>query len=289
MGKSKTKSKNQKKYVIYRIDDTTLDKFSEHFPKKIIMQKFYADNDSEAFKYLKDYRKIANKAYTYYYGEAEEHVIIDENGNKKTYSNVHEMHEDWLKDRNIWEKIKSSLDYRWSKIKDGWYWLKYLWYYIRTGHDYRASWSLDAYLLNETIWNLKILKDDDNGCSPLFLDRAREEIHKGEKDFNIEEYAVKMNYDYTEDEWKLGRKLRSEEYDRMIEYIQLYDYYSNFGIANKEIIDNVEEFENKWKKTLPIKPGTYHDFDYKKLDALADKYWNKIWDWLRTYGKVLWT
>ncbi len=289
MGKSKAKPKDNKKYVIYRIDDTDTDAFSEHFPKKIIMQKFFAENDAEAFKYLKDYRKIANKAYTYYYGEAEEHVIVDENGNKKSYNSVHEMHKEWLKDRNIWEKIKTELDVRWSKIMDGWYWLKYLWYYIRTGHDYRASWSLDSHLLNEIVWNLKILKNDDIGCSPLFLDKARAEIHKGEKDFNIEEYAVKMNYDYTEDEWKLGKKLRADEYDKMLEYVALYDYYSNFGITNKELVDDVEAFENKWKKTLPIKPGTYRDFDYKKLDALADKYWNKIWEWIRTYGKVLWT
>ena len=95
--------------------------------------------------------------------------------------------------------------------------------------------------------------------------------------------------DYTEDEWKLGKKLRADEYDRMLEYVALYDYYSNFGITNKELVDDVEAFENKWKKTLPIKPGTYRDFDYKKLDALADKYWNKIWEWMRTYGRALWT
>ena len=100
MGKSKAKPKDKKKYVIYRIDKTDTDTFSEYFPKKIIMQKFYAENDMEAFKYLKDYRKVANKAYTYFYGEDEAHVIVDENGEKKSYNSVHEMHREWLKDRN---------------------------------------------------------------------------------------------------------------------------------------------------------------------------------------------
>ena len=199
------------------------------------------------------------------------------------------MHEDWLKDKNILEKIKTELSYRWSKITDCWYWLKYLWYYIRTGHDYRASWSLDSHVLSEIAWNLKILKNDDIGCSPLFLDKARAIVHKDEKDFDAEEYAKKLNYDYDEQEWDLGKKLRALEYDNMLEYIALYDYYSNFGIANKELVADVAEFESKWKKTLPIKPGTYRDFDYKKLDSLANKYWNKIWEWMRTYGKVLWS
>lgn len=280
-----TNSKDKKKYIIYRIDETA---GNAYFPKKIIMQKFLAEDDAEAYSYLKEYRKAANKAYTYFYSQEDKYVSVDENGNKKTYSSMHEMHEDWLKDKNILEKVKTELSYRWSKIIDGWYWLKYLWYYIRTGHDYKASWSLDSHLLNEIVWNIKILKDDD-GCSTLYLDKARAEIHKDEKDFNIYDYAVKMNYDYTEDEWKLAKKLRAEEYDRMLEYIALYDYYSNYGIAGKTLVDDVEAFEEKWKKTLPIKPGTYREFDYKKLDALANKYWNKIWEWLRTYGRTLWT
>lgn len=288
MAKAKSSSKDNKKYIIYRIDETN-SKNSICFPKKIVLQKFFAANDAEAYKYLKDYKKVANKAYTYYYAEEHEYVVINDDGTKSAYADIHEMHEDWLKDRNILEKLKSAIYYRWSKVKDCWHWLKYLWYYIRTGHDYKASWSLDSYLLNEIAWNLKILKADKLGCSGLFLDRARAEIYKNEKDFNAEDYAVKMNYDYTEDEWKLGKKLRAEEYDRMLEYIALYDYYSNHGVASKKIVDDSAAFEKKWKKTLPIKPGTYNSFDYKKLQALEEKYWNKIWEWMRKYGRCLWS
>lgn len=285
MRKKSTKSKDKNKYIIYRIDDTTN---NSYFKKKIIMQKFFAENDTEAYNYLKEYRKVANKAYTYYYGQEDKYVSVDENGNKKTYSSMNEMIKDWLKDKNILEKIKTELSYRWSKIIDGWHWLKYLWYYIRTGHNYKASWSLDSYLIDEIVWNIKILKND-SGCSTLYLDKARAEIHKDEKDFNIDDYAIKMNYCYTEDEWKLAKKLRAEEYDRMLEYIALYDYYSNYGIADKTLVDDVKAFEEKWKKTLPIKPGTYREFNYNKLDTLANKYWNKIWEWFRTYGRTLWT
>lgn len=196
--------------------------------------------------------------------------------------------DDLIKDKNIFEKIQTEFSYRLSKIKDCWYWLKYLWYYIRTGHEYRASWSLDSHLLNELVWNIKILKNDKHGCASLFLDKARKEIHKEEKDFDINEYAAKMDYNYTEEEWKLGKSIRTNEYDKMLDYIMLYDYYSNYGIANEKFVDNVEEFENKFKNTLPIKPGTQNEFDYTALAILSNKYWNKIWEWMQEYGRTLW-
>ena len=61
MGKSKAKPKDKKKYVIYRIDDTDTDTFSEHFPKKIIMQKFFAENNVgyNASKGLKTVKELA--------------------------------------------------------------------------------------------------------------------------------------------------------------------------------------------------------------------------------------
>lgn len=111
MAKVKSSSKDQKKYIIYRIDETN-SKNSICFPKKIVLQKFFAANDAEAYKYLKDYKKVANKAYTYYYAEEQEYAVINDDGTKSTYADIHEMHEDWLKDRNIWEKLKSAIYYR---------------------------------------------------------------------------------------------------------------------------------------------------------------------------------
>ena len=49
-------------YKIFRVEkDEKTGKES-----KITMKKFWAKDDSEAYEVLKDYRKIANKEYTYY-------------------------------------------------------------------------------------------------------------------------------------------------------------------------------------------------------------------------------
>lgn len=273
-----------RKYIIYRIDDACKDKV---FPKKIVMQRFYADDDNEAYEKLKDFRKIANKTYTYYYKEVFEQVTVDDDGKKHVYEDVDEMHRRLCEEKGTWDKLCIWLRVKWSDVKDKWYKMKYLWYYIKTGHEYKASWSLDCFLLREIVWNLKRLKTDTHGCVVYFLDQARKQLHKDDKDFDLEKYNNE-HYEYTDEEFKLAVKIRTEEYDKVIEHILLYDYYSNFGIVNCELVDDTEAFEAKWKSTLPIKPGTYRSFDYDKLDALAKEHWNFTWNWIKEHGQKLW-
>lgn len=282
------KKPKSRKYIIYRIDADAKG-YSAKYPKKVVLKKFKAENDEEALKVLSKYKKTASKEFTYYYSE--EHVVqvVDESGKTtKQYADVHQMIDDIIKEKSIFSKMKTWLSCKWSRLEDAWYWTKRLWHYIKTGHDPKAAWSLDSYILKEIAWNLKVLEKNAHGCSPVFLDKAREIVHKDDKSFNAEEYAKKLNYDYDEAEWKLAVKLRSDEYHKMAEHIALYDYYANFGIADKELVDDAAEFEKKWKHTLPIKPGTYRDFDYKKLHNLSQKQWNKIWEWMRKYGQELW-
>ena len=49
-----------------------------------------------------------------------------------------------------------------------------------------------------------------------------------------------------------------------------------------------DAFDNEWRRTLPIKKGTYDEIDdYKKLIAMTNEQWNKIWDWMKAYGQKL--
>lgn len=277
-------------YVIFTVDDTSCNacKGNDTSPKKTVLKKFQANNDAEAYEKLQEYKKATGNEACYYANE-HAYVILDKDGNKKNYASMDDAHNEWYESLGIWDKLSMEFSYMWSRVKDAWYWLKYLWYYIRTGHDYRASWSLDSHLLNEIVWNLKILKNDNFGCSGFFLDKARAALHKDEEGFDLDEYAKKVNYSYSDEEHTLAKQLRAEEYDRMIEYIALYDYYSNFGIASKELVDDVDAFEKKWSSTRPIKPGTYDELDFDKLRQLEDEYWCKIWKWMMTYGRMLWS
>ena len=51
----------------------------------------------------------------------------------------------------------------------------------------------------------------------------------------------------------------------------------------------MKKIEAEYAKTLPYKPGTYKEFDYKKLEDLQRKNWNSIWNWIKQYGEMLWT
>ena len=277
-----------KSYAIYRFETEPSKKRHAFLPKKVIMKTFKAEDDAAAFKELKKYRKAANPAYKYYWMTYFESIVTNKDGSKTKYTSADEMLRSILEeDKGFFSKLTSKMWQLQGKAKDAWSRLKRVWQFAKTGHDADAYWDLDYFVQKEIVWNLRKLLEHSNGLSMLYLDQARMQIHAKDKKFDLEKYNA-MHHDYTSQETALGEKLRKEAYEAVIESICLYNYYSNIGIADQDLVEDVKAFEDKWEKTLPIKPGTYCEFDYAKLDVLADKQWNKIWEWMRKYGKTLW-
>ena len=71
-----------------------------------------------------------------------------------------------------------------------------------------------------------------------------------------------------------------------VSYRRQYKYYSDFGYIDLSNANDVK-FDKEWRHTLPVKDGTYDEFDYDKLHNLAQEQWNNIWDWVKKHGQKL--
>lgn len=257
------------------------------------MVKFFAKDDDDARAYLKDYRKAANKEYDYYFESYSPVCVIGEDGKRREYEDhfayyAAEKQRKAEKSifRRAWDAITLELWYWFiDKPSNAKYWLRDLVYWMKNRHDYRESWSLDTHVLDDLVWNIPILIKTKHGLAYPFLDKAVKETHKDEKGFDIKKWN-ETNHDYTDDEEKRAEKYQDEEFMRLVEYIKLYRYYSDSGVIDETNEEEVA-FDKKWRHTLPIISGTYDSFDYKKLQALTNRYWNKIWDWMRLFGQAL--
>ena len=288
-----TKSKNN--YRILRVEKKLVKPglFKKPYvtTEKITMVKFYAKDDDDARAFLKEYKKAANREYDYYFESYSPVCVIGDDGKCREYEDHFAY---WADDKaktfilkRIWDAITFELWYwfidRPNHVR---YWVRDLIYWMRTRHDYRESWSLDMHVLDDLIWNIPILIKNKHGLAGPFLDKAVKETHKKEKNFDIKEWN-KTHYEYTDEEEKLAEKYQNEEFGRLVEYVKLYKYYLDSGVVDETNEEEVA-FGNKWRYTLPIIEGTYDSFDYEKLQALTNRYWNKIWDWMRLFGQTLW-
>ena len=91
--------KGKNHYKIYRVEKDP----KTGSEKKITMTKFWAKDDQEAYEELKKYRKVANKAYTYYFGTTGNYIgnKLDENGKFKRYDDNEEMMEAWRNEQTM--------------------------------------------------------------------------------------------------------------------------------------------------------------------------------------------
>lgn len=252
---------------------------------KITMTKFYAKDDDDAYKYLQEYKKVANRAYDYYYDSYCSYVVIDRKGKKHEFESDFEQYEFERNDRIWYKKFADTLlfnleFYFIDRPKYVWYWLRDNVYLLRNKHKYGEHWSLDCHILDDLKWNLPKLVKNCIGVSLLYLDKAVCETHKDEKDFDVKKWN-ETHYEHTDEEFKLAVQYQEEARNRLLNYVKTYEYYRDCGITEDKALDK------RLHHTLPIKKGTYDHFDYKKLDALRTKYWNKIWEWMRTMGETL--
>ena len=292
--KSKISKKNKKQnpnYRIIRIEKHIkkygfLNMKSYVYNKKITMLKFYAENDDDAYKFLVNYKKIANKAYDYYYDHCDSYGVKDANGKIHYYDDFedkldHKMNcGKWYK--RIYEDIVFNLEYIFIyKPKDLYYWVRDNIYLLKNKHQYGEYWSLDEHILKDLIWNIERLNKHSHGIQCPYCEMAVKETHKNDKNFDINKWN-EQNHSYTEEEEKLAVKYQKESRNELVKYIKLYMFYRDCGCSD------YPEIEKEYHHTLPIKKGTYDILDYKKLNTLRQEYWNKIWEWMRIYGETLW-
>lgn len=275
-------------YKIYVLEYDPKYKYQE---RKTIAT-FFAKDDEEARKYLNDnYVNTTNDNRTYYYGAITYHNILKEDGTivQKSSEEAFLLDDEGFFRRTIDNICTWFRVYVIDKIFDFKYWLRDLFYFIKHKQYYRASWSLDTYILDTIEHNLKRLMEYKHGYTQKFIDAAILKVHANEKDFDLEAYKTKNNYNATEEEMAEAEKIFNEECQKCIEYIQLYRYYE--GDYSSIDITNPEEvaLDKKYRHTLPIKPGTYCDiYDYNKLYELEQEAWCKVFDWFKENGQSCW-
>lgn len=264
-------------YRIIRIDDTCKDEFSGH-GKKVILKTFYAEDDAAALKYLKDYKKIANKEYTYYFDDNKEDLF--EKWRKKNKMKA------WYS--KVWDAISFSFcNWFFYKPRDLYYWMKDVVHWLRTKHNRDEYWSLDYHVLDDIVFNLEILKAHIHGVAQPFIELAIKERNKDDPNFDLDAYLKKTNYGGTKEDVDLAIELMKREFDNQILNIRLYNYYSSYGVVsdNDEAMKKIAE---QYEKTLPYLPGRYKSFDYDKLNAMIEEQWNKICDWNKKHLRMCW-
>ena len=275
--------KDENRYRIFRLEKDS--KTGKN--KKITMKKFWAKSDAEAYEELKDYKKIANKQYVYYYGAAETYSDIVKDpvtGEKKIkrYDSIEEMFADEDRRRPLLKKIKDEVEFwiemRIDFFRDIKYWFKDIVYWFKTKHNRNECWSLDIHILDDILHNIPLIIEDKHGVPNPFVDMAVKELY-GETD--------DVKYSQEEKVFELAKKKWNAELEKLLLYTRLYVFYRDFGIVEDKD-EAMKKIEAEYAKTLPYKPGTYKEFDYKKLEDLQHKNWNSIWNWIKQYGEMLW-
>ena len=281
--------KDKTHYKIFRVEKDP----KTGSEKKITMSKFWAKDQHEAYEELKKYRKVANKAYTYYFGTTGYYVDnkLDEDGKVKRYDDFEEMVKAWKTERTTITKIKDAVTWPFEraldKMKDRWRWLCDALYFLKKNHKRNESWSLDYHLLDDIIYNIPLLIKHKHGVPAEFCMKARAEIHKCEKRFDVSK-SFEKNPNSDEKEMDLAIKMWNEELERGLLYAKLYTFYHGFGHLDDDAWPDCKKFEKDWSNTIPHVPGTYHEIDYAKLHALENKYWNSLWNWIKDHGRNLW-
>jgi hypothetical protein len=126
----------------------------------------------------------------------------------------------------------------------------------------------------------------ENSHSMMFLDDAIVELHGNDPGFDLNKYHEEHYAGYADDVQELAMEIQRREYSSLLQSVKLYKYYLNYGIVDVTNPDEVK-FDKEFRKTLPVKPGTYDEFKYDELKKLVDQKWNDIWDWVKKHGHTL--
>jgi hypothetical protein len=281
-------NKKNKNYKIFRVEVKYHKgrKFKYAWPKKIVMQYIYAKDDKDAYNQLKKYRKIANKEYTYY---VEPYVTYHVIGDDETYDldtllSGRRNKMPWYK--RILEDVSFNLHYYFvDKPKDIYYRAYDIWYLLKNKHQHFESWNIDRALIDTLHFNIKKLKNKKYSLSWAMLDKAILEKHKDDPNFDLKQFHKEHCSGYGNEIEKRAIELEKELFDKLISDICAYKYYTDWYDNINELDDEQVATEKRLKHTLPLIKGSYDRYDYIKLNELSTKYWNRIWETTRIYGR----
>ncbi len=285
MAKKNKKTCENFNYRIFRVDEEASK--SRYRPKKITMKRIYAEDADDAFAQLKDYRSIANKAYTYYV-ERWAPIVVIRNGIRHEYDDYVESMQAEFKARPFYKRAWDAIDlFFWrvfvNPISNFRYWVRDIVYLLRHKDTYQSSWNIDDRLLDILALNIPILKKYKHTLSWKMLDKALLEKHKDEPDFDLQKFYETHYSGYGDDVEKQSVKYEHEMFDNLIADIQAYRYF-----MNEEYLDADKrgtEIDKKLRPMLPLIKGSYDDYDYVKMNKMAEKIWNRIWETVRIYGR----
>ena len=278
---NKEQPKNKKKGTQYKIFRVEKDEKSGK-EKKITMIKFFAENDKAAYEELKKYRKIANKIYKYYYGRVGGYSRKDDKGNVIEFDSFMEMM--LFDSKSHWYDFIGNFLSWIGELK---YRIGLAWQRATKGHTETEACGLFDHILDDLEYNLPFLAEEGSKHPVMtFVVEAREQMHKDDKDFNLQK-SLDENLKFTDEEFKLGSELMKKTILGLLEDIQAYRFFSNSGIIDSSNPTEIE-ISKKFSKMLPYIPGKYKELDYFKLDSLKNKYRNRIFNTLNKYAESIW-
>ena len=283
--KDSKKSCENFNYRIFRIDEEA-SKDSIR-PKKITMKRIYAEDADDAFAQLKDYRSVANKAYTYYV-ERWAPTIVIRDGVRHEYNDYVEEMEAERKARPFLQKVWDGIDcFFWrvfvNPVSNFRYWVRDTVYLLRHKQTYQSSWTIDDRLLEVLEFNIPILKKYKHTLSWKMLDKALLEKHKDEPGFDLKKFYETHFSGYGEDVEANSVKYEHEMFDNLIADIQAYKYFMNEDYLDPS--KRGSELDKRLRPMLPLIKGSYDDYDYAKMNKMTEKIWNRIWETVRIYGR----
>lgn len=243
---------------------------------KGIEHKFYAANDDEAKKFL-DENYPSKDGIEYCYSTVDYYKTLDDDGNLVEKEHIHGIYEPYKEKESMKEKMKDFFEYCiCDKLRRAWWWMTDLVFLNKNKIEKHAFWSFDSYMLEMILKVVPELAEHSHGVAEIFVSEAMEALGKTDP----EERDTKETVDK-------AVEIMKKHYYELVDHVKLYDYYSGHGSCHLQFIDR-EEFEEQYKSKLPLKPGSYKIFDYVKLNHMAQREWNAIWDWMKKYGQALW-
>ena len=263
-------------------------------PAKITMTRFHAKDDREALAFLRDYRRAANRKWTYYFEKWRPHCevingrVVEFDGMLEGWRAKAAAETPWY--AKAWDAIAEFfVHWFYDKPRDLHYKRRDMRYYAKYRQHYGASWDLQHYILKTLAWNIPILMKNKSGLDARILERATRKLHENEEGFDYQKYIESRNYSWTEEEEKLALLMQGKAMADLLDAVRTYFYYLDGGHGDLDPMIGIDdETAARLRKTLPIVPGTYDTLDWKRMQKMIDSAWNRVWDLMKKNGSLLW-
>ena len=267
-------------YQIFWVDEKQL---------KHTVLKFTSSNDEDALLKCDEY-SIFHVDHDYYYGRVHYVKCLNKDGTF-TIRDISDRSDVFGENRSknaFIRAVDAVCDFftywLWQKPVDWWYSIKDTLYLLKHKESRSNQWNLDTHMIDTIILNVPSLIKNSHGL--MFLDEAILRLNADDKAFDLKRYHAEHCSGYPEEVEDLAYRIQIEEYSKLLLNAKLYKYYADAGIIDTDSEDEVA-FDREWRCTLPVKTGTYDEFDYEKLNELCQNVWNSIWDWMKKYGHTL--